>query len=66
MTISAQVIETIVGWIDDNLHQPLRTDDSSSSVVGKAIRPLRSAGVRKLRRGMVSRPFSGTGRGSVG
>ncbi len=22
MTISAQVIETIVGWIDDNLHQP--------------------------------------------
>ena len=27
MTISAQVIETIVGWIDDNLHQPLRIDD---------------------------------------
>nr|ACK77677.1 RamA [uncultured bacterium] len=27
MTISAQVIETIVQWIDDNLHQPLRIDD---------------------------------------
>jgi AraC family multidrug resistance transcriptional activator len=27
MTISAQVIDTIVGWIDDNLHQPLRIDD---------------------------------------
>lgn len=27
MTISAQVIETIVEWIDDNLHQPLRIDD---------------------------------------
>lgn len=25
--ISAQVIETLVGWIDDNLHQPLRIDD---------------------------------------
>ena len=24
MTISAQVIDTIVEWIDDNLHQPLR------------------------------------------
>lgn len=23
MTISAQVIDTIVEWIDDNLHQPL-------------------------------------------
>ncbi|EOZ4019416.1 DNA-binding transcriptional regulator RamA, partial [Klebsiella pneumoniae] len=22
MTISAQVIDTIVEWIDDNLHQP--------------------------------------------
>ncbi|SXH03909.1 transcriptional activator RamA [Klebsiella pneumoniae] len=28
MTISAQVIDTIVEWIDDNLHQPLRTDES--------------------------------------
>ena len=27
MTISAQVIDTIVKWIDDNLHQPLRIDD---------------------------------------
>ena len=27
MTISAQVIEAIVGWIDDNLHQPLHIDD---------------------------------------
>ena len=27
MTISAQVIDTIVEWIDDNLHQPLRIDD---------------------------------------
>ena len=26
MTISAQVIDTIVRWIDDNLHQPLRID----------------------------------------
>ena len=26
MTISAQVIDTIVEWIDDNLHQPLRDD----------------------------------------
>ena len=26
MTISAQVIDTIVEWIDDNLHQP-RIDD---------------------------------------
>ena len=26
-TISAQVIDTIVEWIDDNLHQPLRIDD---------------------------------------
>ena len=26
MTISAQVIDTIVQWIDDNLHQPLRID----------------------------------------
>ena len=25
--ISAQVIDTIVEWIDDNLHQPLRIDD---------------------------------------
>ncbi|MEA7520232.1 DNA-binding transcriptional regulator RamA, partial [Salmonella enterica subsp. enterica serovar Virginia] len=24
MTISAQVIDTIVEWIDDNLNQPLR------------------------------------------
>ncbi len=28
MTISAQVIDTIVEWIDDNLHQPLRTERS--------------------------------------
>ena len=28
MTISAQVIDTIVEWIDDNLHQPLRIDDT--------------------------------------
>ena len=27
MTISAQVIDTIVEWIDDNLHQPPRIDD---------------------------------------
>ena len=27
MTISAQVIDTIVEWIDDNHHQPLRIDD---------------------------------------
>ncbi|MRS15461.1 RamA family antibiotic efflux transcriptional regulator [Enterobacteriaceae bacterium RIT691] len=27
MTISAKVINTIVEWIDDNLHQPLRIDD---------------------------------------
>ncbi len=27
MTISAQVIGTIVEWIDDNLNQPLRIDD---------------------------------------
>ena len=27
MTISARVIDTIVEWIDDNLHQPLRIDD---------------------------------------
>ena len=27
MTISAQVIDTIVEWIDDNPHQPLRIDD---------------------------------------
>ena len=27
MTISAQVIDTIVEWIDENLHQPLRIDD---------------------------------------
>ena len=27
MTIFAQVIDTIVEWIDDNLHQPLRIDD---------------------------------------
>ena len=27
MNISAQVIDTIVKWIDDNLHQPLRIDD---------------------------------------
>lgn len=26
MTISAQVIDTIVEWIDDNLNQPLRID----------------------------------------
>ena len=25
--VSAQVIDTIVEWIDDNLHQPLRIDD---------------------------------------
>ena len=30
MTISAQVIDTIVEWIDDNLHQPLRIDDIRS------------------------------------
>ena len=29
MTISAQVIDTIVEWIDDNLHQPLRIDDNA-------------------------------------
>nr|VUD31874.1 transcriptional activator RamA [Raoultella sp. NCTC 9187] len=33
MTISAQVIETIVGWIDDNLHQPLRIDDMLATPV---------------------------------
>ena len=27
MNISARVIDTIVEWIDDNLHQPLRIDD---------------------------------------
>ncbi|KYJ00829.1 transcriptional regulator, partial [Salmonella enterica subsp. enterica serovar Typhimurium] len=27
MTISAQVIDSIVEWIDDNLNQPLRIDD---------------------------------------
>ena len=27
MTISLKVIDTIVEWIDDNLHQPLRIDD---------------------------------------
>ena len=27
MTISAQVIDTIVEWIDDNPHQPLHIDD---------------------------------------
>lgn len=27
MTLSAQVIESIICWIDDNLHQPLRIDD---------------------------------------
>ena len=27
MTISAQVIDTIVEWIDDNLHQPLRIEE---------------------------------------
>lgn len=27
MTISAQVIRTIVDWIDENLHQPLRIED---------------------------------------
>ena len=27
MNISAQVIDTIVEWIDDNLHQPLCIDD---------------------------------------
>lgn len=27
MTISAQVIDAIVDWIDDNLHQPLRIED---------------------------------------
>lgn len=27
MTISAQVIDTIVEWIDENLNQPLRIDD---------------------------------------
>lgn len=26
MTISAQVIDTIVEWIDDNLNQPLRIE----------------------------------------
>ena len=30
MTISAQVIDTIVEWIDDNLNQPLRIDDIAS------------------------------------
>ncbi|MCT4705526.1 RamA family antibiotic efflux transcriptional regulator [Enterobacteriaceae bacterium H16N7] len=27
MTIAVQVIEVVVEWIDDNLHQPLRIDD---------------------------------------
>ena len=34
MTISAQVIDTIVEWIDDNLHQPLRIDDNVSAMPG--------------------------------
>ena len=33
MTISAQVIDTIVEWIDDNLHQPLRIDDIARHAV---------------------------------
>ena len=32
MTISAQVIDTIVEWIDDNLNQPLRIDDIARHV----------------------------------
>ncbi|MTD37065.1 RamA family antibiotic efflux transcriptional regulator [Erwinia sp. CPCC 100877] len=27
MSIPHQVIETLIDWIDDNLHQPLRIDD---------------------------------------
>ncbi|MBB3323338.1 MULTISPECIES: RamA family antibiotic efflux transcriptional regulator [Atlantibacter] len=27
MELPAQVIETITGWIDDNLHKPLRIDE---------------------------------------
>ncbi|GGD09293.1 RamA family antibiotic efflux transcriptional regulator [Franconibacter pulveris 1160] len=27
MELPAQVIETLTGWIDDNLHKPLRIDD---------------------------------------
>lgn len=27
MNIPAQVIETLIEWIDNNLHQPLRIDD---------------------------------------
>ncbi len=33
MTISAQVIDTIVEWIDDNLNQPLRIDDIARHAV---------------------------------
>ncbi|MGS9112072.1 DNA-binding transcriptional regulator RamA, partial [Salmonella enterica subsp. enterica serovar Infantis] len=29
MTSSAQVIDTIDEWIDDNLNQPLRNDDNA-------------------------------------
>ena len=33
MTISAQVIDTIVEWIDDNLHQPLRIEEIALSLI---------------------------------
>lgn len=33
MTISAQVIDTIVEWIDDNLHQPLRIEEIAATRV---------------------------------
>lgn len=36
MTISAQVIDTIVEWIDDNLNQPLRIDDIARHAVAPA------------------------------
>ena len=34
MTISAQVIDTIVEWIDDNLHQPLRIEEIARMLGG--------------------------------
>ena len=37
MTISAQVIDTIVEWIDDNLHQPLRIEEIARMLGGVAI-----------------------------
>lgn len=42
MTISAQVIDTIVEWIDDNLNQPLRIDDIARHMILPVMRGIPS------------------------